>query len=320
MRVAVTGASGYLGTMLVCELAGRGDVERVVAIDIAPPPTRVDGVVYVQASVLDDLSAIFHENRVSAVAHLVHVFEPRHDRDAVRRLNIGGLEAVLRASSKCGVSTILYLGSTTAYWPRVDNPPRLAEEAHLLVPEAFQYSWDKAEGERILQRWADAHPQSRVIRFRGPMVLGPNTDNYVGRILTKPMVVKIAGADPPIQFPHEDDVAPACIALLESAPSGAYNVAPDDTVRYSEVVAAAGKRAIALPFPILYALTWLIWNLRLRWLGEVPPIFLDFIRYSFVADDTKFREVPGTVPLKSTRQAVLDFSEGFSGPTRSGED
>ena len=52
--VTILGASGFIGTRLVRRLARSGEV-RVIAIDMAPPRERLDGVVYVQADVREPL-------------------------------------------------------------------------------------------------------------------------------------------------------------------------------------------------------------------------------------------------------------------------
>lgn len=84
-------------------------------------------------------------------------------------------------------------------------------------------------------------------------------------------VFAVAGADPPQQFVHEDDVARAFHALLFAGRGGAYNVAGDGVLALSAVAALLGARGRPLPYGLLRAMAALFWRLRVKGLGDAPP-------------------------------------------------
>ena len=98
----------------------------------------------------------------------------------------------------------------------------------------FQYAEDKAATELMLAAFAADNPDTSVTVLRGCPVMGPRSENFIIEALRKPMLVKVAGADPPMQLLHEDDLQEALeLCLLEPVP-GLYNVTGEGTVAFSE--------------------------------------------------------------------------------------
>ena len=140
-RIAVTGASGYLGRLLVNRLARCEGVERVLAIDIRPLMGDIpQNVVYVKRDVTEPMADLLIKHRIEAVAHLAFVIQP--DRNAARasRVNVGGASSVLDACAAAEVRHVLYMSSATVYGAHADNPPMLTEDAPLRPVRGFQYS------------------------------------------------------------------------------------------------------------------------------------------------------------------------------------
>ena len=67
----------------------------------------------------------------------------------------------------------------------------------------------------------------------------------------KPVMVRFAGYDPPMQFVHEDDLVNIILTLLGQRKAGTFNIAGDGEIRYSDVAELYGKRLIALPEIVL---------------------------------------------------------------------
>src|SRR4029078_2669231 len=84
----------------------------------------------------------------------------------------------------------------------------------------------------------------------------------------------------PVQLVHHDDVATAiALAATTSAPPGAYNLAADDLLSMSDVVAALGARPVRVPRVVASAASEVIARLpfvpsALEWLdpGLKAPV------------------------------------------------
>jgi UDP-glucose 4-epimerase len=114
----------------------------------------------------------------------------------------------------------------------------------------------------------------------------------------------VLGADPPMQFVSEEDVAEVLYRAVKSDVRGTFNVAGDGTVRFSEVARAAKKTPLPMPAALLYPTTALLWALRL---SPFPAGILDMIRYPWVADNALLKSAFGYTPRHTSRQALDSF-------------
>jgi UDP-glucose 4-epimerase len=278
------------------------EVERVLAIDVRPlrgAPAKVR--VHVQ-DVADSLDTVFQEEQPDAVVHLAYLLNPGRDRADARRVNVGGTESVLNASTRARVRHIVYLSSTSVYGARPDNPIPLTEDATPRPIPGFAYSEDKLASERLLGEYGRAHPACCVTVLRGCVVMGPGARNFISQALTKPVMVGVLGADPPMQFFHEDDLVNLLLHVIRRPKAGTYNFGGEGTVRYSEMLRMARRPAVWLPAWLLYPLVQGLWRLRIQ--NDAPACGLDFIRYPWVASTERLREGLGFVPKYTSGQAL----------------
>ena len=306
LRVAVTGASGYVGSSLVRRLEREEDVASVLAVDVRPPRARFGPKVsFRQRDVTEPLGGLFERHGIDSVVHLAFLMRPRGG--PARRVNVGGAANVLDACDAAGVGRLLYLSSTTVYGARPDNPPELTEESPVRPVRGFRYGEHKAEAEAAVGRFAALHPVTAVTVLRACPVMGPNADNFISRAFSKPLLVAVRDHDPEMQMLHEDDLTEAMTACLLRRTSGTYNLAGAGALRWSRLAGLFGRRLVTLPAPVLYGMTGLAWTLRLQ--SDSPPCGLDFIRYRWTATAEKARRELGIEPRHSTEEAWTAFVE-----------
>ena len=315
-RVAVTGASGYVGARLVERLERAATVEGILAMDIRPP---AGGLGPKAAFLHFDVSVPFPDalaaHRIDTVVHLAYVLRQGRDREANRRVNVGGTSNLLEACAEAGVRKIVYLSSTSVYGAHPDNPPLLTESSPVRPVKGFQYSEDKVRSEAMIEEFVSGRPDTIATILRCCPVVGPNADNFISRAFLKPFLVKVWGADPPMQFVHEDDLTRFLgLFVIQDGP-GLYNVAGEGTVRWSEMAAILGRRLVSLPAPLLYAATGIAWKLRLQ--SDSPSAGLDFIRYSWTASSEKLKAELGVESRYTSRQAWEAFAARQGVPTTS---
>lgn len=114
MRVAVTGAAGYLGTNVVDHAAAVG--HDVVAIDrVDSWVTAPDSVQAIHADVLDGPGMRRALTGVEIVMHLAARITLRHVDDDAWRVNTAGVATVARAALDAGVRRFVLCSSVEAF-------------------------------------------------------------------------------------------------------------------------------------------------------------------------------------------------------------
>lgn len=305
-RIAVTGASGYLGRLLIARLERYVAVERILALDIRPPRAPLSPKVdFIQCDITAPMQDIFTAHSIDVVAHLAFRIKPGRDRAAAHAVNIGGLANALDACRGARVGRILYLSSATLYGAHHDNPPYLTEISPLRLVSSFQYAEDKLKAESLLAEYAACHPEVSVAILRACPILGATADNFIAESFSRRALVALKDYDPPMQFLHERDAARIIADCLFKGVHGIYNIAGRDAIRWSEMAEIAGRRLIRLPAPLLYRLVALSWTLRLQ--SSSPACGLDFIRYPWLVSAQKIAEEHGIVPEYTSREAWQAF-------------
>ena len=311
LRIAITGASGYIAGRLIRQLQDCGGVSAILATDIRPPSVQPSGKVkFARWDVTESRPDIFSSHRIDTVIHLAYVLNPARREAHARRVNVAGTDNVLQACEAAGVRHIIYLSSTSVYGAHADNPDFLAETDPARPVSGFQYSEDKAAAESRLLKFAARNPEAAVTILRACPVIGPNADNFISQAFRKPILPAIGHADPPMQLIHEDDLIHTLTLCLERKPAGTYNLAPDDTIRWSEMAAMMNRPLIRLPAPVWYFLTSAAWNLRLQ--NDSPACGLDFIRHRWTVSAEKIKATLGIEFQRASREAWRSYAIAIS--------
>jgi len=255
MRVAVIGATGYVGGRLVPELLAAGHQVRC----LARTPARLDGVEWrsdvevMAADVLDQNSLVEALRDIEAVYYLVHAMGQDGDFAESDRV---GAENTRAASAEAGVSRIVYLGGLGE-----DDPEQLS--SHLA---------SRHEVGRVLA--GGAVP---VTELRAAVIIGSGSASFemlrhlaevlpamiCPRWVTKTKCQPIAIADVLHYLVAVISIPEAAGEILE--------IGGPDVVTYREMMhhyaAAAGlRRRLIVPVPILTP------RLSSHWVNLVTPL------------------------------------------------
>ncbi len=318
-RVAVTGSSGYIGKRLVNALATRGMAESILGLDVRAPADAPAGFRHVTTDVRMPFDGVFLREGVDAAVHLAFSFGPTRDRRMARAINIEGTRNFLQACLSARVRRAVVLSSATSYGARRDNPERLIESSPLRAGDGFPYAHDKRICDEMCMAFSAEHPEISLAWCRTPIVLGANVDNYFSRLLFKPKVVYFRGDDPPMQFIHEDDLCNALITLLECDGRGAYNAAPYDTVRFTELAAEFKRAPAGLPAGLLCAIAAFTYWTRWSRFNETPPGALSYIRHPWVIDSERIRRDTGFRCVHTSLESVRAWRRAVVARVNAGE-
>lgn len=119
MKVAVTGAAGYLGLNIVTALLEDG--HDVLAIDRVPgtvPDGRHDNgtLRWESVDILDEAVVTRALDGIEVVYHLVAVISLRQEDPVAERINIHGVGSVARAALAAGVRRMVNCGSLASFY------------------------------------------------------------------------------------------------------------------------------------------------------------------------------------------------------------
>ncbi|MFC7674460.1 NAD-dependent epimerase/dehydratase family protein [Mycolicibacterium sp. GCM10028919] len=262
MRIVVTGASGNVGTGVLRALARHMPDAQVVGVCRRPPE---DGIDYERVSwhAVDLASPTASADLAPAmqgadvVVHLALAVQPVRDEDYLYRANVTGSQAVLDAIDAAGVKQLVYASSLGIYAPGAGEP--VTEEWPDTGQETSIYSRHKVAVERMLDRFAEQHPDVSIARFRPTVVVQRQASWLIKTLYLGPLVPKAAlemlrrrqlpilplPAGLGLQFVHADDVGDAVVRMIELRAQGSYNVAAD-VLDADGLASLVGARPIAV--------------------------------------------------------------------------
>jgi UDP-glucose 4-epimerase len=298
ISVAISGAQGHLGRVLVPLLTRDPTVERVHWVE--------DG--HAGEPELDGVDVAVHLAWVPpAIGPSAH-----DDGNAVD----ANLAATRRFLSACGarrVRRVLVASSTAAYgaWP--DNPVPIPEEQWVRADQPAAVGRAKALVEDVCRQWAELHAYATLILVRPCPVVGPMLAELRGRAALLPRLFLVPeGAGLHLQFVHEDDVGRALVALCRRGPAGAYNLAGDGVVDGDELASLFGRRAIAAPAAALrdQAALW-----RLLGLEATAPDAgaVGFLVHPWVVDNRRIKATVGFEFRHDSRGAITELARCLRG-------
>ncbi len=311
--VLVTGSSGYIGRLLIAELAERaraGKLGAVVAADIRPPDALPSGITFVRHDVRDSgLDAVLQQHGITVVVHLASIVTPPKGstRAFEYSVDVEGTRRVLEACVAAGVRRIVVTSSGAAYGYHADNPVGLRESDPIRGNERFAYSWHKRLVEEALAHCAQAHPALEQVIFRVGTILGATVNNQITALFERKRLLAIRGSASPFVFIHDRDVVGCLVRAVDAPVTGIFNVAGDGALTIDDIATLLDKSVLRIPAWLLQGALALLKPLGLTRYG---PEQVDFLRYRPVLDNTRLKDVFGYRPAMTSREAFLAWRDG----------
>jgi nucleoside-diphosphate-sugar epimerase len=266
LTVAVTGATGNLGTALLRRLTapGKGVAEvRALARREPPDVEPYTGVRWYRT----DLGTVAGEqvlaeflDGVDAVVHLAWALQPGREPDLLHEVNVQGTRRVARAAVAAGVRHVVHVSSIGAYAAGAVGRKVTEDWPTTGIPSA-QYSRDKSEAERVVREIVGRHPDTTLTIVRPTFVMQPEASSEIGRYFLGPLLFGAARLLPapvarllPLPLPslavafiHADDVADALERMLDRRIPGPFNLAAEPLMDADAIARALGTVRIPVP-------------------------------------------------------------------------
>src|ERR671910_51652 len=213
MRVVVLGASGNVGTSVLRSLADEPAVDSILGIARRIPRVSFPKTEWRQADIAHTPLRP-HFQGADVVVHLAWLIQPGRDKQRLHEVNVDGSARVFRAAT--GISSSFY-------------------------------ARHKAEAERLLDRFEDEHPDTRVVRLRPGLIFKREAASGIRRLFAGPLLPSVlvqrrlipaVPAHPRLAFQavHSYDVGDAYrLALVRDDARGAVNIAAEPVLDSDEL-------------------------------------------------------------------------------------
>lgn len=324
LRVAVTGATGNVGSAVVRTLRRDPRVGEIVGIARRRPAERLRKVRWETADVARDPLVPLLRG-VDAVVHLAWLIQPARDEALLDAVNVGGTRRVVDACAAAGVSTLVYASSVGTYTPGPKDA-RVDERWPTDGVPTSAYARQKAATENLLDTFEVRHPEVRVVRLRPGLVFQRSAASEIRRLFAGPLLPnRLIGLIPVIpdlpglvvQGVHADDLADAYRrAVLTPSARGAYNIAAEPPIDTAVLRRVFGARSVRVRPAALRAVVDGAWRLRLQ---PTPAGWLDLALGVPLMDCGRAVSELGWTPRVGADDALAELLDGMKhsagGPT-----
>lgn len=336
--VFITGAAGYIGSMLADQFAKRDDVKQIICLDRAPRPQLLEDVakiVWIQAFTNEHTwqkdVATYNPDIVIHTAWQIREYYGKQKEQW--ELNVVGSKNVFEfAFTTPSVQKLIHFSTVSSYSALPSNtlehafteeePLRDSEYLYAqekkVVEESLQNIFDTAKKERV------PHPQVSIIRpasITGPkgrysrktFGLQSALSGQLKETLTQKIVTALLAWMPitPLwcrQFIHEDDINDITTVLAFGNTTHEYevfNACPEGPiVRGVDMADAVGKKTITLHPQIIRAVFFVAWHVSQ---GRIPTSPGGWKTYSYpiVVDGSKITKKYGYTYKMSPKDAFI---------------
>jgi nucleoside-diphosphate-sugar epimerase len=243
MRIAVTGATGFVGGRLVPELTRRGHY--VLAYGRRPAADLPAGAVYTAW----DLAAgpLASAPDVDAVVHCAACVADWGDDAAFVAANVDGTRAVLDTFR--GAARVVHLSTASVYDPWAGKD-RVVEDAPYAARYPNMYARTKVLAEEVVRR--SGRP---AVILRPHAVYGPGDRTLLPRVLAARRLgwlLAVGNGRNRVSVTHVDNLVHAIVSALEAEPrAGIFNIADPLAPSLDDLLRTLLRR-LGLPARVAY--------------------------------------------------------------------
>lgn len=322
MKVLVTGAGGYVGSLLISALEQLDAVVEVIGVDLKARPDHLGACTklsWIQADVSrEEWISNVRGRRIDHVIHLAFQIRQLYgaEEEKQRRWNIDGARHVFGfAFSEPTVRRVIHFSTVSAYGAGAANRvhDRIGEETPLAETE-YLYARHKKKIEELLRSSSVRSDGTRqVIVLRCASISGPYGRTKLGRFgivstLTSVFPLLPCGrADFGRQYLHEDDIVDIALTVLRAPINPGievYNASPEDYLTAADLGRLLGKRPFIVP-PVLLRMAFAaLWRMS-RGRIPTPPAAWKFLTYPIAVDGARLTRAYGYRYRFSSREALL---------------
>lgn len=218
----VTGAAGFLGSQIVEKLYQMGEVE-IIAFDILKCNQRLEGVKYVQGTILDKETLLKLTRDVDYIYHNAALVPLTKSGKEFYQVNVIGTRNIVECCERNNVKKLIHMSSSAIYGLPVETP--ITEKTPYKPVEIYGRS--KLEAEKEVWRFMEKGGRASCIRPR--TIIGGKSRLGIFQILFEWIsegknIYVIGDGNNLFQFLHVNDLIDVTLKAAFSEKNGLYNV------------------------------------------------------------------------------------------------
>ena len=343
-KILITGASGYVGAMLLDVFSLREDVETIIGLDKEPLPDFLkenpnkNKIIFIQANSSDDTwqakVRIFSPDIVINCAWQIR--EMFGQKNLQWKWNIGGSDNVFDfAFSNNSVKKLIHFSTVASYsaYPTNTLEHRFTEEEPLRKSDYLYAEEKRISEEHLESKFKEAKRDIKVAIVRPVSLTGPRgrymkvkfglqsalsgqlRENLLHRTISK--LVSFVPVTPKWlrQFIHEDDVVDIVSLLAFSDLKKSFDVfnlcPPGDLVLGKDMAKAVNKKSVVVYPWMVRIVFFLFWHISR---GRVPTSKGGWKSYSYpiAVDGSKITKVYNYTYKYQSLEAFSKISGRYS--------
>src|SRR3954451_6595448 len=249
--VLVTGVSRYMGGVFARALGADDSVERIIGVDVVPPPHPIGRTEFVRADIRNPMiGKIIGQAGVDTVVHMNVIATPLSagGRVSQKEINVIGTMQLLAACQKSeSVTRLVVKSSAAVYGSSPRDPAMFTEDMNPKTLPRTGFGKDSVEVEGYVRGFSRRRPDVEITMLRLANVVGPSIHTAITDYFALPLVPVPLGFDARFQFIHEDDATAAMILATTGPAAGILNVAGDGFLTVTQCTAIARRSVIPVP-------------------------------------------------------------------------
>ncbi|MFH1538271.1 MAG: NAD-dependent epimerase/dehydratase family protein, partial [bacterium] len=228
MKIMITGASGYFGTLLSEKLKNGldGKVE-IIGIDVKEmdDPEEKDMKFLSGDTRKKRIEDVFKvEGDIDAVIHLARETGSDLSSDELMMTNVYGTFHMLELAQKYNVNQFIFPSASIVYGARNDNPALISESHPLLGNRDIPRIRDRVEADMLCQTFVQ-QAKMKVVILRFVPIWREKGEGTLQKYMSMDNVPTLMGFDPMFQIIYEDEVLEAFLLTVKNKrANGAYNI------------------------------------------------------------------------------------------------
>jgi len=306
--VLVTGVSRYLGGRFARMLTADPGVERVIGIDVIPPPHDIGSAEFVRADIRNPMIArIINQAEVDTVVHMNVIATPLSagGRVSQKEINVIGTMQLLAACQKAtSIRRLVVKSSAAVYGSSPRDPAMFAEDMGPKALPRAGFGKDSVEVEGYVRGFSRRRADVEISMLRLANVVGPGLRTGLTDYLSLPVIPTPLGYDARLQLLHEDDALQALLLATMGPPVGIVNVAGDGIITVQQAAHLAGRPTLPVPLSAAGMLGQLV---KRAGLADFSQDQMQYLAWGRGMDTTRMRDILRLEPQFTTRTAFEDF-------------
>lgn len=260
-RVAITGATGFIGGALARRLREQGlEVLATGRNRRIGQALRTGGIDFRPADLQNAGELITALAPADCVIHCAGQAGDWGEAELFRRVNVAGTRHLIRACHHHGIRKVIFFSTPSVYFNGEDRR-RIREDELLPRRPATTYAATKLTAERELLAASGAGLRSIILRPRAVFGCGDRTFlPRVMRMARRGRLPVVGGGDALTDVTYIEnlaDAAQACLAAPDDAWNEVYNLSNEDPISVAEwfdrLLAIAGLHARRCTMPVWLA-------------------------------------------------------------------